>query len=119
MMPKYLKAKTREFLIKGDYYVIEEITRKNALQYIDRIIENIGHYNIMGDFTFSILYKDGTTDYIGNDYDGHKIKRQNIESIVIDNAETTMVFGNYEINRYGVVIPSFETIIDEDIKELT
>lgn len=119
MMPKYLKVITREFLIKDIdcKVIIEVMTRKNALEYIDEHIENI-EYD-MSDFAFSILYKDGSEDsVVGNDYDGHKIKRQNIESIVIDNPETSMVFGNYEINEYGVVTPSFETKIDENIEEV-
>lgn len=58
-------------------------------------------------------------DYVaGNDYDGHKITRINIESIVIDNPCISMVYGNYEINQYGVVNPSLEMQIDSNIKEL-
>ena len=63
-----------------------------------------------------ILYKDGSTDAVcGNDYDGHKIKRINILSIVVDNPCSSITYGNYSINQYGVVNPSSEMEIDSNI----
>lgn len=113
--------KRRTFLITdiNEQMVVEEITRKDALSYIDEHLENIGYNNDMSDYAFSILYKNGNIDCVaGNDYDGHKITRINIESIVIDNPCTSMVYGNYKINQYGVVNPSLEMQIDSNIKEL-
>lgn len=113
--------KRREFLINdiNTKMTIEEISRKDALDYIDEHLENIEYGSDMDDYAFRILYKDRSEDsVVGNDYDGHKIKRINIVSIVVDNPCTSMVFGNYEINQYGVVNPSIENFIDENIKEL-
>lgn len=67
---------------------------------------------------FMILYKDGTTDYIDGDYDGHKIRRQHIASIVECNSSTYMVYGNFEMNENGVASPAFEDAIDESLKEV-
>ena len=114
--------KRRKFLITdiNEQMVVEEITRKDALSYIDEHLENIGYNNDMSDYAFRILYKNGNIDYVaGNDYDGHKITRINIESIVIDTPCDSMVYGNYEINQYGVVTPSSEMKIDNNIIDVT
>ena len=98
---------------------VEYISRKEALSYIDEYIENIEFGNDMSDYSFSILYKNGNIDnVVGNDYDGHKIARINIVSIVIDNPCTSMVYGNYNINEYGVVNPAHEMFIDSNITEI-
>lgn len=115
------KFTDKEYLIKDIdcTILVEFLPRKELLGYIDEHIENIEYGFDMEDFAFSILYKDGSEDsVVGNDYDGHKIKRQNIESIVIDNPASSMVYGNYEINEYGVVTTAFETIIDSNIEEV-
>lgn len=80
--------KSRHFLITDidEKMIVEETTRKDILGYIDEHLENIEYGNDMSDYAFRILYKDGSTDEVsGNDYDGHKIKRINISSIVVDN----------------------------------
>lgn len=113
--------KRRAFLITdiNEQMAVEEITRKDALSHIDEYLENIGCNNDMSDYAFYILYKNGNIDYVaGNGYDGHKIARINIESIVIDNPCTPMVYGNYSINQYGVVNPSSEMEIDNNIMEV-
>ena len=99
--------------------IIEVTTRKEVLSYLDEYVENLQYDWFDGsDSTFNILYKDGTYDFINEEYDGHKIKRQNIESIIHDNPCTSMVYGNFEINEYGVVTPSFEeNIATENIIE--
>ena len=112
----------RTFLIQDiDCKIIVELTtRKNILSYLDEYLENIG-YDFFDpcDDNFVILYKNGSLDYINSDYDGHKIKRQHIASMVYTSAYSDMVFGNFELNEYGVVIPSFEEIIaDNNIVEL-
>lgn len=95
---------------------VEEMSRKDCLDLIDEHLDNLKYGIDMEDYSFKILYKDGTFEHVcGNDYDGHKIKRINIESIVVDNPCTSEVFGNYEVNWYGVVAPSFEMKIDENI----
>ena len=50
---------------------------------------------------------------INEDYDGHKIRRQNIASIVYDNPCTSIVYGNFAINEYGVVTTAFEEDINK------
>lgn len=114
--------KSRHFLITDidEKMIVEETTRKDILGYIDEHLENIEYGNDMSDYAFRILYKDGSTDEVsGNDYDGHKIKRINILSIVVDNPCTSITYGNYSINKYGVVNPSSKTEFDNNIKETT
>ena len=107
----------KTFLIKDIdcEMIVEEVSRKEVLGWMNEYIENLVYDWFDGsDQAFLILYKDGTTDYISEDYDGHKIRRTNIASIVYDNPCTSMVFGNYAINEYGVVTTSFEMIIATD-----
>lgn len=113
---------TRTFLIKdlNCESIVEITTRKDILGYVDELIENIEYGYDMSDYSCEILYKDGSYDYINmNDYDGHKVKRTNIESVVYNNPCTSLVFGNFEINEYGVVTTSnIEVIASENIIEL-
>ena len=114
--------KDRHFLIQdiGCETVVEVVSRKEVLSYLDEYLENFqNEWFDASDDTFAILYKDGSYEYINEDYDGHKIKRQNIASIVYTNACTDMVYGNFEINEYGVVTPAFEEkIADTNIIEI-
>lgn len=99
--------------------IVEETTRKDILGYIDEHLENIKYGNDMSDYSFCILYKDGSTDEVyGNDYDGHKIKRINILSVVVNNPCTSITYGNYSINQYGVVNSSDVMEIDNNIIEV-
>ena len=113
--------KTKTFLIKDIdcEMLVEETTRKEILDYMEEYIENLSYDWFDGsDSGFSILYKDGSSDSVGVDYDGHKIRKINIQSIVYDNPCSSMVFGHYSINEYGVVSPDFETMIDSNIEEV-
>lgn len=119
---KNAKYKVRRFLIQDIDCVmtVEVTTRKELLFYLDQYLENFQYewYDASLE-VFRILYKDGTFDYIYEDYDGHKIKQQNIAAIVYDNPEDSIVFGNFEINDCGVVNPSFEEqIADDNIVEI-
>lgn len=114
--------KDRRFLIQDiDCETLVEVTsRKEVLSWLDEYLENLPNewFNASDD-AFAILYKDGSYDYINEDYDNHKIKRQNIVSIVYTNACTDIVYGNFEINEYGVVTPAFvEKISDANIIEI-
>lgn len=62
---------------------------------------------------FSILYDDGTKDVIDMSYDGHKIRKQHIVSMVYDNDASVMVYGSFSMNEYGVVTTSFEEEISD------
>ena len=112
--------KTRTFIIKDlDYeMLVEETSRKEILDYMEEYIENLSYEWFDGSDTgFNILYKDGSSDSVNVEYDGHKIKKINIQSIVYDNPCSSMTFGKYSINEYGVVSPDFEMKIDENIEE--
>lgn len=99
--------------------IVETGTRKDILSTMDQYIENM-QYDFFDttDDSFAILYKDGSTDYIDQCYDGHKIKRQNILSMVYTNPESDIIYGNFEMNECGVVIPSAEEVIAEGIEEI-
>lgn len=89
--------------------IVEITSRKDVLSWLDEYLENLPYEWFDGrDDCFHILYKDGTCDCINEEYDGHKIRKQHIASIVYTNACTDMVYGNFEINEYGVVTPAFE-----------
>ena len=77
---------------------------KDIFDYLEQYADNLQYdwFN-PDDESFQILYKDGTSEYIDNSYDGHKIKRIGIQSMVYNNPETYIVYGTYEINDYGVV----------------
>ena len=103
--------------------IVEFETRKELLSYLDcylynhemvKEIENNGGFSNIDlmDESYAILYKDGTIDIIDEEYDGHKVKRQNIVSIVYTNASTSIVYGPFEINEYGIVTVSDKIIID-------
>lgn len=111
----------REYLIIDidTKMVIQETTRKDILGYIDEHLENIKYGNDMSDYAFRILYRDGSEDeVIGNDYDGHKIKRINILAVVVDNPCNSITFGNYEINNFGVVNPAIQMKIHKNIMQI-
>lgn len=76
---------------------------KDIFDWLDEYVENLEYEWFDGsDDSFEIIYKDGTVEYIDNSYDGHKIKRRNIKSMLYNNPCTYMVYGDYEINEYGV-----------------
>ena len=116
-------TKTRRFrIIDIDCESIVEIvkTQKEALSWMDEYLENLPHdWFMASDDSFEILYKDGTADYISEDYDGHRIRRNNIASIVYNNACTAIVYGGFSINEYGVVTASENiSIAEENIEEV-
>ena len=116
-------TKTRTFRIKDiDCKSIVEIvnTQREALSWMDEYLENLPYdWFEASDDTFEILYKDGTADYINEEYDGHKIRRNNIASIVYNNACTAIVYGGFKINEYGVVTASKDIeIAEENIEEI-
>lgn len=79
-------------------------TIKDVFDYIEQYIYNLQYdWFDATDESFQILYKDGTEDSIDNFYDGHKISKRNIKSIVYNNPCTYIVYGSYTINEYGVV----------------
>ena len=104
-----------------DINIVVEIsnTQKEIFEWMDEYLDNLQYDWYDGsDTSFRILYKDGTEDTIDIDYDGHKVKKNNIKSMVFDSPCASMVYGTYQINEYGVVNTSDETIISENIKRL-
>lgn len=113
--------KTRVFrIVDLDCRVMVEFgSRKYILECIEDYIENLGYGYDMSDTAYEILYKDGSMDYINEEYDGHKIRKINIASMIEHNPCTDMVYGNFEMNEYGVTTTSFETVIsEENIEEI-
>ena len=100
--------------------IIIEKTQKEVLSWLDQYIENLENDWFNGaDETFEILYKDGKEDYIDEEYDGHWIRRNNIASIVYNNADAAIVYGGFKINEYGVVTASKDIeIAEENLAEM-
>ena len=118
-VPQPIKRKTYHIIDLDIDIVVEETTRKEIFSWLDEYLENFQYswFNPSDD-VFHILYSDGSSDSIDQNYDGHHVRKQNIISMVYDNASTSIVFGPYEINYYGVVTPAFETDIDPNIVEV-
>ena len=118
-----MKVNERVFRIEDlDCYIAIEIVnrQKDIFDYIDDYIENLSYDWFDGsDDSFQIVYKDGTEEYIDEEYDGHKIRRNNILSMVYNNACDSVVYGGFEINEYGVVSASDRVVIaDHNITEV-
>ena len=127
-----MKVYIRASIIRRKYYrikdldceiIVEECTRKSILDNLDEYLdvlktaEEHPNWYTGEDEAFHILYNDGSEDSISNYfYDGHHIKRTNIASIVYNNPSTSCVYGNYSINDSGVVSPSFDMDIDDNIE---
>lgn len=111
-------------LPKDRYFYIKDVectttisytTRKELLGLLDNIINNrYDSFEFMEDVgaCFHIIYKDGTDDIVDMFYDGHKIKRINIASIVYTDATENLVYGNFEISECGSVSASLTEKID-------
>ena len=114
------RLENREFIIPSINCtsVVEFDTRKNLLDYMECFIENLKQ-GFKPEEYYDILYSDGTEDRIDQEYDGHKIRRQHIVSMVYNNVITSCVYGNFEINECGSVYPAIQTIISEKLKEVT
>ena len=119
--------------MKNRYFYIKDIdctttieygTRKEILSWIDEMCRDLTSENAdiydYSDDVFEILYNDGTTDYINQEYDGHKIRRQNIATIIYHNSCTDMIYGHFSMNEYGITTAAFEDEITDNpnIKEV-
>ena len=127
-MKRYIKTAGLQPVKNRKYHIIdldqdifvEETTRKEVLSWLDEFLENLQYDWYQDDDTsFAILYADGSSDFISqSDYNGHRIKRTGILSMVYSNPEDCIVFGPYEINQYGVITPSTEMRTDPNIEEV-
>ena len=116
-----MNTRTFKIIDIGVDSIVEIVrTQKEVLSWLDEYLENLPYdWFEASDDTFEILYKDGTADYISEDYDGHRIRRNNITSIVYNNACTAIVYGGFKVNEYGVVTASREIeIAEENIVEI-
>lgn len=117
-----MKTKERIFKIQDiDCDLTVEIVnkQKDIFDSLDEYIENCQYeWYDTSDDSFEILYTNGTSEHICSDYDGHKIKRNGILSMVHNNPCTAIVYGNFSINEYGVVHPSEVEEISDNIKEV-
>lgn len=82
--------------------------QKEVFAWLDDSIDLVSE-----DDCFEILYKDGSVDIIDSDYDGHRIRRNNIASMVYSNPSTYIVYGNFEMNEFGCVYASFAEVLPE------
>ena len=111
-------------LLNDRYFYIKDVectttvsytTRKELLDLLDNILNNrYDTYEFMEDVgaCFHIMYKDGTEDIVDMFYDGHKIKKINIASIVYTDATENLVYGNFEVSECGSVSASLIEKID-------
>lgn len=103
-----------------DEYVITiyQTTRKDLLDQMDEFIENLGYGYDMSDFSYSILYDNGDNVFLAeNWYEGEKIRRTHIVSIVETNGEEDEVYGPFELTDDGnVYTNTVETISDNFIE---
>lgn len=124
-----MKKNNRYFYIQDidSVVTVDLMTRKEILSWLDSYIDGIktakedseyARYFCADDESFDILYKDGSEDYIDSSYDGHHIKRQNIESIVYSNPCSYGVFGHFNMNEYGCAYATAEDEINEELKEI-
>ena len=127
-----MKVKERIFHIRDvDCYIAIEVMskQKDILELMDEHIDNIKFAKSLNDDSqfgrfvsddvFMILYKNGKSEYIDSAYDGHKVKRNGIVSIVCNGDYGAMVYGAFEINEFGAVTTAEkETIADRNIKEV-
>lgn len=103
---------------------IEYLSRKEMLSWLKEYSENVIEFSDCKycDFSgesYEILYDDGTTDYIDEEYDGHKIRKTHIVSIVNCNPCTYAVYGHFSMNEYGCCSASFvDEISEENIEEI-
>lgn len=115
-----MKLGRRYFYNFIDEYIITiyQTTRKDLLGYVDEFIENLEYGHDMSDFSYQILYSTGDEVYLAQDwYEGEKIRRTHIVSIVGTNPEEDMVFGSFELSDEGrVYIASQEKISDNFIE---
>ena len=119
-----LKSSRIKKLPNDRYFYIKDVectttisytTRKELLWLLDNILNNrYDTFEFMEDegACFHIMYKDGSEDVIDMFYDGHKIKKINIASIVYTDATENLVYGDFEVSECGSVGASLTEKID-------
>ncbi|MCQ2602365.1 MAG: hypothetical protein MJ193_00415 [Clostridia bacterium] len=81
---------------------VEEMSRKEALQYAIDFIDGIETAGILGyssDTSVYVEYKDGSC-YINIDGDvSGTLKKQNIKAIILDDGYEYYIYGEYKMNE--------------------
>lgn len=86
--------------------VYETKRQKDILDILDEMLENattFGWAYTFEDDHFFIEYKDGTSYEAGECGEYGTYKKKGISRIIYVNANDTQVFGDYEVNEYGIV----------------
>ena len=101
---------TKEYNIKDEdefkATVVETKRQKDILDILDECLENAKQYGwdyIFEDMSFYIEYKDGKTYEAGSCWEDGVYKKKNIKRIIHENPMDTMVYGDYEVNEFGIV----------------
>lgn len=86
--------------------VYETKRQKDILDVLDEMLENaelFGWSYIFENDSFYIEYTDGKTYEANEHTDCGTYKKKGIKRIIYSNANDTQVFGEYEVNEYGIV----------------
>lgn len=92
--------------IELESVVYETRKQKDILDILDDMIENAREHGwayTFEDDQFYIEYTDGTTYEAGECGEYGTYKKRNIKRIIYVNANDTQVYGDYEVNKYGIV----------------
>lgn len=88
-----------------DTTVIVYKKQKPILDILDDMLENDREnpeWDVFQDDSFFIQYKDGSTFSVDASGTSGRYKKNGIEGIYYSNAGDTQVYGEYEMNEYGV-----------------
>lgn len=80
--------------------------QKDILDILDEMLENaelFGWSYVFEDESFYIEYNDGTTYEAGESTEEGIYKKKGIKRIIYNNANDTQVYGEYDVNEYGIV----------------
>lgn len=94
---------TREYIeYLEDYVIVERCSKKEITELVSWYMDD-KEFDIDGDNSLAVLYKDGTTYYdCGGDNSG-KLRKSNIEAVILSNPCTYQVWGDVELDENGVM----------------
>ena len=85
--------------------MVEEMSRKTALEYANDFIDGIEYSNQIGqtsDMSVYVEYNDGTYYHnIDGDITG-TFKKRNIKAIILDDGYEYYIFGDYTMSEYFI-----------------
>lgn len=83
----------------GNGQYIEKMTLNEAIKYTQQAIEDFQYTNTESEDTYLVVYKNGTTFYLGDGEMMGKFKKTGIKSVIINNPETFCVYGKYQVEK--------------------